>query len=312
MWRRVGAQVAGVVLSLLVSTFVVFGALYVAPGDPITVLTGGRAITPAARAALEQQYHLDDPFFVRYWAWLTGLVQGDMGTSIVAHQPVADVIGPRLVTTLLLLAMAALLIVAVGVGLGLAAGLGGRGVDGTVRTVTSVGVAVPPFVVAIVLISLFAVRLEWFPVFGSGDGLGDRLYHLTLPAVALALSGLCYVARVTRVSVRAEATREHVETARARGLPRGRIVRHHILRNALIPISTIAGLTVAGTIATAVVVESAFGLNGLGSLLVSSVTAKDFAVVQAVSVLLVVLFLVVNLLVDLGYALIDPRIRSSR
>lgn len=312
MGRVVGRQLAGVLIALLVSSFAVFGALFVAPGDPIQVLTGGRELTPDATRALRQHYHLDDPFLERYRHWLSGVLHGDLGTSIISRQPIDQILGPRLGTTALLLAMAAVLMATAGIGMGVVAGLAGRRVDATVRGITSIGVAIPPFVVAIMLISVFAVSLRWFPVFGSGSGFLDQLYHLTLPAFALSLAGLSYVARVTRVAIRSEADREHVQTARSRGLPESRIVRRHILRNAMIPITTVTGLTIAGTIAAAVVVESAFNLDGLGSLLVQSVTAKDFAVVQAVTLVLTCLFLVINLVVDLGYALIDPRTRGGR
>jgi peptide/nickel transport system permease protein len=311
MNRVVGAQVAGLLLALIVSTLVVFGSLFVAPGDPISVLAGGRRLSPEAIESLRQTYSLDDPFFTQYWGWLTGILHGDFGISITSRQPVADLLGPRIGSTALLLALASVFMAVVGIGLGLLAGLGGKKTDGAVRTVTTLGVAIPQFVVAIVLISIFSVGLGLFPVFGSGNGFFDQLYHLFLPAIALALAGLAYIARVTRVAVKTEASREHVQTAESRGVPRREIVRRHILRNAMIPITTVTGLMIAGTISSTVVVETAFGLDGLGSLLVQAVTAKDFAVVQAVSLILVSAFLVINLLVDLGYYLIDPRIRSK-
>ncbi len=309
--RLISVQVAAFLLALIVSSLVVFSALYIAPGDPVKVLSAGRNLTPEGEAALVQQYHLDDPFLTRYVSWLTDVVQGDMGTSIIQNADVSALITPRLGTTLLLLAMASILMVVVGIGLGLAAGLGGRKLDGSVRAASSFGIATPSFVAAIVLIAVFAVGLGWFPVFGSGEGFFDRVYHLFLPAVALALAQWSSIARVTRISVRSEADKEHVETARARGLSESGIIRRHVLRNAMIPITTIAGLTIAGTIAATVVVETAFGINGMGSLLIESVTAKDFAVVQAVSLIYVAFFLVVNMIVDLSYALIDPRVRTG-
>ncbi len=309
--KMIGVQVVALLLALLASSLLVFAALYAAPGDPITVLSGGRQLTPEAESALQEQYHLNDPFLARYGAWLGDVVTGDLGTSIDSGGDVSALIKPRLESTLLLLAMASLLMVTVGIGLGLAAGLGGPKLDAAVRVASSLGIAVPAFVAAIVLIAVFAVGLGWFPVFGSGDGLPDQIYHLTLPAIALALAQWSSLARVTRVSVRGEADREHVEGARARGLPEAQIIRRHVLRNAMIPITTVAGLTIAGMIAATVVVETAFGLNGLGSLLVDAVTGKDFAVVQAVSLILVALFLIINLIVDLGYAAMDPRIRSG-
>jgi peptide/nickel transport system permease protein len=310
--RLISVQVAAFLLALLVSSFIVHTALYVAPGDPITVLSAGRNLTPEAEAALVEEYSLDEPFLGRYVIWLTDVVQGDMGTSIIQNAAVSELITPRLSSTLLLLVMASFLMVVVGVGLGLAAGLGGPRMDGSVRAASSLGIATPSFVAAIVLIAVFSVGLGWFPTFGSGDGLLDQVYHLVLPAIALAMAQWASIARVTRISVRTEADKEHVETARSRGLPESGIIRRHVLRNAMIPISTIAGLTIAGTIAATVVVETAFALNGLGSLLVDSVTSKDFAVVQAVSLIYVAFFLVVNILVDLGYTLIDPRIRTGR
>lgn len=307
----IGVQVAAFLLALVVSSFVVHSALYIAPGDPLKVLSAGRGLTPEAEQELQQEYNLDEPFLTRYVSWISDFVQGDMGTSIIQNADVSSLIGPRLGTTLLLLAMASVLMVVFGVGLGLVAGLGGPRQDAGVRAASSLGIATPSFVAAILLIAVFSVGLGWFPVFGSGDGFADKIYHLTLPAIALAMAQWASIARVTRVSVRTEAGREHVEAARSRGLPEAGIVRHHVLRNAMIPISTIAGLTIAATIAATIVVETAFALNGLGSLLVDSVTSKDFAVVQAVSLVYVAFFLIVNIVVDLGYALLDPRIRTG-
>jgi peptide/nickel transport system permease protein len=173
---------------------------------------------------------------------------------------------------------------------------------------TTVLAALPAFVASTFLISTFSVGLGWFPAFGSGDGLFDQLKHLTLPAVALAGASMALVARVTRTSVRAEMGREHVQTAVSRGIPRATIVRRHVLRNAAIPITTVAGVTVASLIALAAVVERAFSLNGLGSYLVSAAASKDFAVVQGISLVLVTVFVVINTLVDLAYAFLDPRV----
>ena len=169
--------------------------------------------------------------------------------------------------------------------------------------------ALPAFVAATLLMSTFSVRLGWFPAFGNGEGLFDRIRHLTLPAIALAGASMALVARVTRTSVRGEVDREHVQTAVSRGLPRGTIIRRHVLRNAAIPITTVAGITIASLIALAAVVERAFSLNGLGSYLVAAAASKDFAVVQGISLVLVTVFVVLNTIVDLLYALLDPRVK---
>jgi peptide/nickel transport system permease protein len=306
--RRLG----GLVLTLLVSSFVVFSAVYLAPGSPIGFLTGGRSLSPETIRSIEAQYHLNDPFLTRYWDWLTGVLHGDFGKSIIFRQDVGPLISARVETTLLLVLMSAVLIIVVGVSLGAIAALRGGRTDTAILLGGSVGIAVPSFVAAIVLISVFAVNLGWFPVFGAGSGFGDRLYHLVLPAIALALSSTAFVARVTRTTMRAELAREHVETARTRGIPERLVVRRHVFRNALIPITTVGGLTVASLIAGSVVVEQAFGLNGLGQFLIQSVNAKDFAVVQAISLILVVAFVVVNTAVDVTYTLIDPRVATER
>lgn len=310
-WGWLVRQVVSTVLAVLVSTVVVFGALYAAPGDTLRFLTGGRTISPEAAAAYRQQFHLDEPFLARYWAWLSDVVHGDLGRSLVSREPVTAMIGPRVGTTLLLLLMSSVVMIGIGIAAGTVAGLRPGRFDGLVSSFVNLGLAVPAFVASALLVTVFAVGLGWFPVFGDGVGLPDRIYHLVLPSIALSAGGAAYMARVTRVSVRSELGREHVETALSRGLSRATVIRRHVLRNAMLPVTTVAGLTVAGLVAGSVVVESAFGLDGLGSLLVSSVVGKDFAAVQAVSLILVVGFLAINMLVDLLYVMIDPRLRAG-
>ncbi len=309
MLRYAATRIAGLVGTLLVTSFVVFGGLDLSPGGPLNTLLGGRTASPEQVKAVTELYDLDQPFLERYASFLGDLVRGDLGTSLVFRQPVADLLAPRIGVTVVLIVFALVLVVLLGVALGLLGGLRGGRVDSAVVVLSSVGLATPAFVAAILLIALFAVQLGWFPVFGAGEGFFDRLWHLTLPAIAMAASGQALVARVTRASVREEARREHVETARSRGIPERDIIRRHVLRNALIPIATVGGVTVAGLLAGAVVVENAFGLGGLGSLLVSSIQAKDYAVVQIIALLFVATFVVVNTLVDLLYVAIDPRVR---
>jgi peptide/nickel transport system permease protein len=307
--RFVLTRVAALVITLLVASFLIFAALYLAPGDPATLLAGGRA-TPALLEQIREQNHLNDPVWARYWDWLSGAVRGDLGDSFIYRQSVTSLLAPRAGTTIFLVIYAAIIILTVGITLGLSSALRRR--LGAVVTVgTAIGMATPAFVAAILLITVFAVNLGWFPVFGSGEGFVDRLWHLTLPAIALAFAWVAYVAQITKAAVREELTREHVETARSRGIPGPLIVRRHVLRNAMIPITTVAGLTVAGLIAGAVVVEQAFGLNGLGSFLVQAAGQKDFAVVQAIALLLVATFVVANAVVDLVNGLLDPRLRLA-
>jgi peptide/nickel transport system permease protein len=297
---------------MFVSSLVVFGGLYLAPGNPVAFLLGNRQESPAAVAALKAQYHLNDPFFERYWLWLRGVLHGNFGNSLTFHTSVISLLDPRISTSLYLIIYASVLITFFGVLLGVVSALRGGAVDSILVMSTTVGMAIPSFVAAIVLISLFAVDLKWFPVFGSGSGFANQLYHLTLPAIALAISSIAYVLRVTRTTVRAEAARDHVQTAISRGIPYRLVVKRHILRNGEGPILTVGALSMISLIAGTVVVESAFGLNGLGSLLIQSVQNHDFAVVQAICLIFVVVVVVVSTLVDIAYFAIDPSIREER
>ncbi|MEU6785021.1 ABC transporter permease [Nonomuraea angiospora] len=298
--------------TLLVSSFVVFAGLSVAPGNPLATLAGGRSLPPESVQVLVERYHLDEPFLVQYAIWLGNAVRGDLGVSIVLRQDVSDLIASRAGTTVALILYATVIVLIAGVAFGLLAALRPGIVDSLVVVSTAVAVAIPPFVAAIVLIGVFAVGLRWLPALGNGSGLWDGLRHLTLPAFALAASATAAVARVTRTSVREQLDREHVQTAISRGIPYAAVVRRHALRNAAIPISTLAGMTVASMIALAAVVERAFGLNGLGAYLVSAALSKDFAVVQGISLVLVTAFVLVNTLVDVGATVLDPRIQLGR
>jgi peptide/nickel transport system permease protein len=305
----VARRLLGLVITLLIASFVIFSLLYIAPGNPLTTLLGSRGASPERIAALEAQYHLDEPFLARYWHWITDALQGDLGRSIVFNQPVAHLIEGRITTTVILVGLAGVLIMVGGVLAGTLAAMRPGRVDGGIMAGATLGLATPAFVIGVALIGVFAVNLGWFPAFGAGSGPLDRLWHLTLPALTLAFGGAAYTARITRSAVRTELGREHVETARSRGLPERAIVRRHVLRNALIPITTVAGLTIAALIAGTVVVENVFALDGLGSMLVRSILQKDFAIVQAVVLILVATFVVVNTIVDLLYTAIDPRLR---
>lgn len=295
-------------LVLLVTSFIVFGMMYLAPGSPLAFVLGPRGGTPEQVAAVTAQYHFDDPFFVRYFRWLGDIFQGNLGSSIVYRQDVTALMSGRIGTTAALVSLSAVLIAVVGVGSGMLAALKSRWVDTVISTIAAIGLSTPVFVIGVALISVFAVGLGWFPTFGVGSGGLDTLVHLILPAIALAVASAAYLARITKAAVNEERTREHVQTAMVRGLASSVIVRRHVLRNALIPITTVMGLTVATLIAGAVVVENVFALDGLGSLLVRAILQRDFAVVQAVILVLVVAFVVVNAVVDFLYTVIDPRI----
>jgi peptide/nickel transport system permease protein len=308
MLRFLARRAVMLVVTVFVASFAVYSAMYVAPGNPIAALTGGRTPSPEAIKVLEARYHLNDPFLERYLRWLGNAFTGDLGVSIPLRQDVSTLIAQRIGTTVQLVLFASLIIVVAGIGLGILGGLKRGAVDGVVIVLTTLSAAVPSFVAAILLLSLFAVNLGWFPALGGGDGFFDQLRHLTLPAVALAFSSVALVARVTRTSVREEMRREHVQTATSRGIPMPLIIRRHVLRNAAIPITTVVGITIASLFAASAIVERAFTLNGIGAYLISAAASKDMAVVQGISLVIVVVFVVVNTIVDVLYAVLDPRV----
>jgi peptide/nickel transport system permease protein len=301
-------RLAMLVASLLIASFVIFGALYLAPGNPIAALSGGRALPASSLHVLEQRYHLNQPFLAQYWYWLENALHGNLGLSITLQENVSSVIAARIGTTAGLVLYAALIILVLGIASGVIAALRPGVADTSVLVSTAISAAVPSFVAAIVLVLVFSVKLGWFPALGNGTGLWSSLLHLTLPAIALAFSSIAIVSRVTRAAVREEADREHVQTAISRGIPRRQLVRRHILRNAAIPITTVSGITIASLIAVAAVVETAFSLNGLGAYLVQAAQSKDLAVVQGISLVLVAAFVLINAVVDVLYAVLDPRV----
>lgn len=295
-------------VTLLVTSIVVFSSLYLVPGSPLAYLTRGRAANAATVARIKAEYHLGEPFFARYWTFLSGLFRGDLGRSLVYKDSTWHLIEPRLTVTLLLIALATLETVVIGILLGAVAALTNKLSDTAIVIGSTIGVGIPAFAAAAVLLSIFAVSLHWFPVAGNGNGFTGNLDHVFLGSVALAIASTAYMVRLTRSAVREERSKEYVDSAEARGLPGGQIVRRHILRNATPSILTAAGVTFVGLMASEVVVESAFGINGTGSLLVSSVEAKDFSVVQVLVLLYVATFMIVNTIVDLVAMRVDPRL----
>ncbi|MFZ1992746.1 MAG: ABC transporter permease [Solirubrobacteraceae bacterium] len=309
MLRYLTRQLASMLVLLLLSSVVIYGSMFLAPGSADAVLFGNHTVLPAVRQAVDAQYHLNQPFLIQYWDWLTAALHGNFGLSLALRTPVSQRLGAAAPTTIFLVVYASILITVAGVGLGILSALGGRKLDSAIMAITNVGTSIPTFVASIVLLEVFALDLHWFPVLGAGSGFFGRLEHLTLPAVALALWAVAYLTRVTRTSMRDELRGEHVATARARGLSEVVVIRRHVLRNAMLPIVTVTGLQVAGLIAGTIIVEQAFGLNGLGQLLLAAVEQKDFSTVQAVSLILVGAFVIVNSVVDITYTLLDPRIR---
>ncbi|MGN7860491.1 ABC transporter permease [Microbacterium sp. 22303] len=306
--RRVAGKLGGLLLTLFLASLLVFFSRFLVPGDPIRFLLRGRKPSPEAIADVTAQYGLNLPPWEQYVRWIAGVLHGDFGRSLQFRQDVTAVLGDRLPVTLMLVVMAGTIIAITGLVGGTIAALNkGRAADrGILISLTVLG-AIPSFVGSIVLIAIFSVQLGWFPSFGSGSGFWDMVYHLVLPSIALAIVFIVLVGKVTRSAMVEQLNREHVEVATSRGITRLAVVRRHVLRNALGPILTVSGVLVAGLIVASSIVEQAFGLAGIGSLLVGSVDRLDFPVVQAIVLLVVTAFVVVNAIIDILEPWIDPR-----
>ncbi|MFJ4165589.1 ABC transporter permease [Microbacterium sp. NPDC089698] len=306
--RRVAGKLGGLLLTLFLASLLVFFSRFLVPGDPIRFLLRGRKPSPEAIVEVTAQYGLDLPPWQQYLRWIGGVLHGDFGRSLQFRQDVTAVLGDRLPVTLMLVVMAGAIIAVVGLAGGAVAALNkGRASDRGILIGLTVLGAIPSFVGSIVLIAVFSVQLGWFPSFGSGSGFWDMAFHLVLPSIALAIVFIVLVGKVTRSAMVDQLNREHVEVATSRGVTRIAVVRRHVLRNALGPILTVSGPLVAGLIVASSIVEQAFGLSGIGSLLVGSVDRLDFPVVQAIVLLVVTAFVVVNAIIDILEPWIDPR-----
>ncbi|HEY1914070.1 MAG TPA: ABC transporter permease [Streptosporangiaceae bacterium] len=306
--RFAARRLLEMVVTLLVASFAIFGCMYLAPGNPVSFLLAGRAASPASIDALDAQYHLNQPFALQYWRWLGQVLQGNFGRSIEYRTSVDSLLAARLPNTMLLVAMSLVLVIVFGLSLGWIAAVRGGFTDATILVTTTVAVGTPSFVAAIVMQAVFSVKLGWFPSGGTGTGFADVLWHLMLPALALAFYLIGLLARVTRSAMLEAMEHEHVTAARSRGVPERQVIWRHVFRNSLVTVLTMSGLILSTLVVCTVLVEDAFGVNGIGNLLDLSTTTKDFPVVQAISLIIITLFMVVNFIVDLMLPLVDPRV----
>jgi peptide/nickel transport system permease protein len=299
-------------VQLAVVSFVVFAILFVTPGSPEQILLGDRPANPETLQAIRDKHHLDDPFIVQYQHWVGDALTFDFGTSVRYDQSVSGVIEERLPITgmLAIYAMALVLITAVPLGL-LAGAKHGQLADRVTTIVGIFGVSAPAFALGTLLLYVFGVQLGWLPVFGAGHGFSDRIEHLTLPAITLAVSVMALVYRQARASAISVFTQDYVAFARARGIRERDVWGRIALRNSSLPVVTAVSLVAAYFLTGAVVVEQTFAVPGLGSLLLQAVNGKDVPVVQSLAMLIALCVLVVNLIADITYAWIDPRVRKA-
>jgi peptide/nickel transport system permease protein len=307
-------RLVSLVLSLLAASLVIFFVLEVVPGDPAAFMLGLNA-APDTVAALRQQLGLDAPLLERYFTWLLGMLQGEFGTSYTYRVPVADLVADRLWISLPLavyaLALSTLIAFPVGI---LAAARRNSAADVSIMGVTQLGVAIPNFWFAMMLVLLFAVTLRWFSA-GGFPGWDDPLLalkSLTLPAVALALPQASILSRVMRSALLDTLGEDYIRSARAKGLTQRQALWRHALRNALIPVLTIIGLQFSFLLAGAIIIENVFFLPGLGRLVFQGISSRDLIVVKSVVMILVFAVILVTFLVDITYALVDPRLRRAQ
>lgn len=300
---------------LLVVAVVVFFIIHMAPGDPAAVMLGPEA-TPEDVEKLREELGLNLPLYQQFFSWFIGILQGDLGRSIYMNIPVIeaflDHIGPTL--SLALLAQGFSILIAIPFGI-IAAYKRGTSIDTTFMVLVLLGISIPSFLLALLLMLLFGIKLHWLPVAGYAplsEGLWNHLKYLIMPAISLGAIQAAVIARMTRSSMLDILSMNFIKTARAKGVKDKVVVYKHALRNAFIPILTVLGDTFGTLVAGAVVTETVFNLPGIGQLIVHSIVQRDYAIIQGTVLLIAVSYVLINLIVDLLYGIVDPRVRVNR
>ena len=305
MLTYVGRRILAVVPVLFGVTLAVFSMLFLVPGDPVKIMLAEFVTTPDQIAQMRAQLHLDEPVLKQYGRFVGSALRGDLGVSIRSRRPVTAEITENIGSTGQLALASMLVAIGLGVPLGLVAALGRNSwLDVAAMVVALLGVAMPSFWLGFLLIFVFSLHLGWLPATGGGD-----LPHLVMPAVALGMIAAAIIARLTRSSMLEVLGQDYVRTARAKGLGSGSVIVRHALRNALIPVVTVFGLQFGNLLAGAVIVETVFSRPGLGRLIVGGILAKDFPLVQGTVLFVAAAYVLINVMVDVAYAYVDPRIR---
>lgn len=312
MFKYIVKRILQMILILLVTSVLIFALVRLSPSDPIASMTKGKAISADTRLALEKQYHLDKSLPEQYIIWITGALHGDLGDSFIHKDSINNLIADRLPTTLQLVLMSAILAIIISIPIGVISAVKmNTALDRALSVLTLFFVASPVFLTAIILMLVFALKIPLFPSFGTGDGFVENLRYLFLPSLALGLNMVALIARITRSNMIEQLNSNYATTAIAKGVPYSSVVMKHCFKNALIPVITVASIQFGTMIVGAVLVENVFALGGIGAVLLDGVKASDYPVVQGVTLMLVVFFLLINLAVDIIYAAIDPRIRPE-
>ena len=312
MLRFILSRLGGTLAVLALVAVMVFALTRLASGDPIAVLLGDQA-TAEDIAQARVQYGLDKPLLTQFGYWVKEVAQGNLGQSIFLQRPVTQALLERTEPTFFLALFAVGIAALIGIPCGLIAAVWrGRLVDQVFSAVSMLGASVPSFWMGLILIQVFAVWLGWFPASGYGNPgvpFSVRIYHLVLPATVLGVLNSALIIRFTRASVLDVLSEDYVRTARSKGLSERVVILKHVLRNALVPIVTVLGLTLALMIGGAVVTETVFNLPGVGNLVVRAVLRRDYPVIQGALLVIAAIYVLINLVIDLVYMLVDPRIR---
>ncbi len=306
----ISAKLLDAVPTVLLVLTLVFVALRILPGDPALVALGDYA-TPEQLALFRSQTGLDAPIWQQYFTFLWDMIRFDFGSSLILHRPVVDIIAENLPYTIELTIFATLLGVLFGLPFGVIAAVKrNKWPDSGMRIFSLIGYAIPDFYLGALLLIAFSLNLGWFPINGGGEGFVDRLYHLILPATTLAMVKIAFLGRLTRTSLLEVLSKDYMRTARAKGASPRSIVYKHGLRNALLPIVTGLGLSLLATLSGSVAIELVFNRPGIGETLINAIAVRDYPLVQAGIVVFAFFVVLINLLVDIVYTLIDPRIRG--
>ncbi|CAA9231471.1 MAG: Dipeptide transport system permease protein DppB [uncultured Blastococcus sp.] len=305
MGRYVARRLLLTIPVLLGASFLIFAMVYALPGDPIRALAGDRPLSPGVVAQLREDFNLGDPLGIQYIKYLGGLVQGDLGTDF-RGRPVLETITQRLPVTAKLTLVAVLFETIIGLVAGVLAGIRRNGfLDNLVLVSTTLIISIPILVLGFFAQFIFGLKLGWFPIAGINEG----WYSYLLPGLVLASGSLAYVARLTRTSIAENLNADYVRTAKAKGLPRRTIIMRHLLRNSLIPVVTFIGADIGALLGGAIVTEAVFNIPGIGRAVFDAVQGQEGAVVVGIVTLMVFFFVFFNLIVDVLYAVLDPRIR---
>ncbi len=308
-------RIVMIVPVMLVAGTITFALVHLTPGDPAGVMLGDEA-TPQQVRELRKRLGLNEPLLVQYPRWLLGVVQGDLGDSIFLQRPVSQAISERFIPTLQLTFYGLLIAVAIGVPAGVLAAMHQNSLlDRVLLTVAVGGSAIPSFFLGILLILLFAVTLRWLPAGGYvpfSEGIVAHFRSLALPALALGFSGAGLPARLIRISMLDTLHADYITAAVARGIPHRQVAWSHALRNALLPAVTVLGFALGDLLGGAIVVETVFGLPGMGQLVINSISRRDFPVIQGVVMVTALFYVVSNLIVDVLYHVLDPRVRDEQ